>query len=209
MLLYCVRHGESVYNAEGRIQGQSDVPLSELGMSQADAVATAMAEVSIDVVFSSPLLRARQTAEVVAARLDVPLHFDPRLKEIHAGVFQDQRRSELEKTHAEELARWRSEDLDYAIPGGETRRELMARGRLAFESIARSGHEQIAVIAHGRLLVVTLKHLVGIAPDEPPVALENGSITTIAFNGGQRFHAERWNQIDHLDGVGRSSSGDL
>jgi broad specificity phosphatase PhoE len=208
MRLYCVRHGESVYNAEGRIQGQSDVPLSDLGLRQGVAVAEALRGCGVDAVFSSPLQRASRTAELVRDELGIPLFFDDRLKEVHAGIFQDQIRRDLENSHPQELARWKSEDLDYAIPGGETRRQLMTRGREALEEIARSNHQHVAVISHGRLLVVTLKHLLGLAPKDAPVALDNGSITTLVVNDGQ-FNVDQWNCIDHLAHVGLAGKGDL
>ncbi|KKK94352.1 hypothetical protein LCGC14_2683730, partial [marine sediment metagenome] len=66
MLLYCIRHGESTYNAEGRIQGQSDVPLSELGRRQGEAVAAALRAEPVEAIYSSPLRRAMQTAEPLA-----------------------------------------------------------------------------------------------------------------------------------------------
>ncbi len=131
------------------------------------------------------------------------------MKEIHAGVFQGQRREDLERTHPDELARWRSEDLDYAIPGGETRRQLTTRGRAMLVSVARGPHRRAAVVAHGRLLVVTIKDLVGRAPQDPPVSLENGSITTLVVNEDGGFQVDRWNQVDHLKGVGLAGSGDL
>jgi broad specificity phosphatase PhoE len=209
MWIYCVRHGESVYNAEGRIQGQSDVPLSALGLRQGEAVAQALDSVSLDAIYSSPLIRAKKTAEILAEGVGVAISYDDRLKEIHAGIFQDQRRADLEKTHPRELALWRSEDLDFAIPGGETRRQLMTRGRAILEEVASNGHQRAAVVAHGRLLVVTIKYLVGLAPSDPPISLENGSITTLAFDPEDGFRVEQWNCADHLQDVGLAGKGDL
>jgi broad specificity phosphatase PhoE len=208
MRIYCVRHGESVYNSEGRIQGQADVPLSELGVRQGEAVAQALRAVAFDAIYSSPLIRAKKTAEILAEHVDVPITFDDRLQEINAGVFQHQRRVDLEKSHPVELERWRSEDLDYAIPGGETRRQLMTRGRESLESIARQGHQHAAVVAHGRLLVVTIKYLVGLSPQDPPISLENGSITTLSHDANG-FKVEQWNRSDHLLNVGLAGKGDL
>jgi 2,3-bisphosphoglycerate-dependent phosphoglycerate mutase len=209
MLLYCVRHGESLYNAEGRVQGQSDVALSEFGRSQSAAVAEALAEKSLDALYSSPLRRAMETAEVVARRTGLPIQTDPRLKEVNAGIFQDRLRADLQREFPEELSRWTSEDLDYVIPGGESRRQLIARGRAALEAIARENLQHVAVIAHGRLLTVALKNLVGLAPEDYPRSLENGSITTIRCDGAGRFEVLDWDRVDHLDGVGLAGSGDL
>jgi len=209
MLLYCIRHGESLYNAEGRVQGQSDVALSEFGRRQGEAVAAALAEKPLDAIYSSPLRRALETAEQVARRTGLPVRTDPRLKEVDAGIFQDRLRAELEREFPEELARWRSEDLDYVIPGGESRRQLIARGRAALEAIAREDHRHVAVIAHGRLLTVSLKNLVGLAPADPPHSLQNGSITVVRCNTADRFEVVAWDRVDHLGSVGLGGGGDL
>ena len=98
MILYLIRHGESTYNAERRIQGQSDVPLSELGLRQSRAVAEAMAGVAVDAIYASPLQRAYTVARDIAARHDLPIRTDDRLKEISVGVFQDRLRTDLKSS---------------------------------------------------------------------------------------------------------------
>ena len=208
MLFYCVRHGESSYNAEGRIQGQSDVPLSDLGRLQGEAVAAELAKSPIEAVFSSPLRRALQTAEPLAEALNLPIQTDLRLMEIHAGIFQDQLRSDLPKLHPREWACWQSGDPDFAIPGGETRRRLMQRGREAFESIRESGHQQVAVITHGGLLAAALKSLLEIPAERHPFVLQNGSITRLAWTQVEP-KLFSFGQINHLNGIGVSGSGDL
>lgn len=210
MILYCVRHGESDYNAQGRIQGQSDVPvLSELGQRQSEAVAAALAGLPIEAIYASPLRRAVQTAEAIARVLHVPIRTDPRLREIHVGVFQDRLRSDLEKNHAEALAEWLSGAPDFVIPGGESRSQLARRGREALEAILRAGLAQAVVVAHGGVLVSTIKSLLGIPLQDPPLALENGSITTLAADGDGRVELLALNQVDHLAGAGRGGIGDL
>ncbi len=208
MLFYCVRHGESSYNAEGRIQGQSDVPLSDLGRLQGKAVAAELAKAPIKAVFSSPLRRALQTAEPLAEALNLPIQTDPRLMEIHAGIFQDQLRSDLPELYPQEWACWQSGDPDFAIPGGETRRRLMQRGREAFESIRELGHQQIAVITHGGLLAAALKALLEIPAERHPFVLQNGSITRLAWTQVEP-KLFTFGQVDHLNGIGVSGGGDL
>jgi len=208
MLLYCVRHGESTYNALGRIQGQSDVPLSDTGRRQGEAVAAALAGLPIEALYASPLRRAIQTAQPVADALGLPIQTDPRLKEIHAGVFQDRLRSELDQRFPEELARWHSGDPDYALPGGETRRRLMERGRAAFEAILQTGHERVAVISHGGLIAAAFKSLLEIPAGRHPFNFYNGSISQLAVTDG-RVRLLTLNQVDHLREAGQSSSGDL
>ena len=121
MILYIIRHGESAYNAEHRIQGQLDPPLSPLGIRQAEALAHWARGESFDALYSSPLARAADTAGRLAAAIGLTPIFDDRLRELNAGVFQGLRKDELPDRYAQALARWRSQDPDYRIPGGESR----------------------------------------------------------------------------------------
>jgi 2,3-bisphosphoglycerate-dependent phosphoglycerate mutase len=209
MFLYLIRHGESVYNAEGRLQGHSDVPLSELGRRQGQAVAECLAGRPIEALYSSPLPRAYQTAEILAARLHLPILTDDRLKEINVGIFQGRLRRELDQMYPAEMARWVTEDPDYVLPGGESRRQVIERGRAAFQDIAQTERRCVAVVSHGRLLMLTLKSLLGLPSKEPPFSLQNGSITTLNYTASGRFELVALDQVDHLRGIGLSGSGDL
>lgn len=86
---YFLRHGETFYNREGRMQGQSDAPLSDLGLAQAEQAAAVLAEQPIERIVSSPLSRATRTAEASARRLGLPVEHDPALMEAHFGIYQD------------------------------------------------------------------------------------------------------------------------
>src|SRR5690348_1991377 len=107
MLIYCIRHGESCYNAEGRLQGQSHTPLSPLGLRQADAVAAALADKPIEAIYTSPLPRAAQTAAAVAGPHKLTPVTDPRLMEINVGLFQDLLHAEIADRYPAETALWR------------------------------------------------------------------------------------------------------
>jgi broad specificity phosphatase PhoE len=209
MILYCVRHGESTYNAEGRIQGQSDVPLSELGLRQGRAVASALADYPIDVIYSSPLKRAHDTAQMASATLGLDVQTDDRLMELNAGVFQDKLRSELAELYPDELARWVAGDPDFVIPGGESRDDLSRRGVEVLREIGTRGHAHTAVITHGRLLITTVKALLGMSLEAEPQSLQNGSITRIELNGSSQPKLIAIDQVEHLAGVGLAGRGDL
>lgn len=210
MIFYCVRHGESTHNAEGRLQGQSNVPgLSELGQRQAQAAAEVLAAYPVEAIYSSPLRRALETADIISRRIGLPVQTDPRLQEIDVGLFQDQRRSDVERLYPRELAGWLSGDPDFRLPGGESRNDLARRGCEALEAIARSSHEHAVVVSHGGLIVTVLKTLMGIPLSEPPLALENGSITRFAWDGSGPVEILGLNEIDHLHGIGLGGIGDL
>ncbi len=209
MLLYCVRHGESTYNAEGRIQGQSDVPLSQLGRRQSEAAAQWLASLPIEAVYSSPLRRALQTAESIAEKHGLRVQPDPRLMELNAGVFQGKLRSDLAAIYPHEFGRWLGGDEDFVIPHGESRRQLSLRGCEAFRAIAAAGHSEAVIVTHGGLLSVTLRSLLNLSEPLPPFSLHNGSITRVMVDDRGRFALLALNEVEHLDQIGASRGGDL
>lgn len=208
MILYCIRHGESTFNAEGRVQGHLDVRLSDLGRRQAEAVAQVLAKQPVEVVYASPLQRALETAEIITREVRAEICIDPRLKEINVGIFQGRLRSEINQLYPKEIALWDSEDLDYVVPGGESRNQLKERGLAAFQSIFQTKYEHAVVVSHGRLLIATLKALLGIPIQEPPFSLQNGSITTLAVCD-DRVDLLALASTTHLGQVGLSGNGDL
>ena len=208
MLLYCIRHGESAFNAEGRIQGHLNVPLSELGRRQGEALAQTLAGLPIRAVYSSPLARALDTAEPIARALGLDVQVEPELIEIRVGIFQGNRRDELERIYPAEFARWKSGDPDFVIPGGESRRELMRRGTAAIRAIAARTHDRVVVVSHGAILAAALKTLLEIPARRNPFLLENASISRVEIDGDLvRLHS--LNQVDHLREVGLAGGGDL
>jgi 2,3-bisphosphoglycerate-dependent phosphoglycerate mutase len=200
VLLFLIRHGESIFNREGRVQGQSDVELSPLGLRQADAIAECLASVGIDAVYSSPLKRAMQTAEPVGARLGLGVQTDERLKELNAGVFQGLLWSEIEARFPKEVGLWRGEQPDSAIPGGESRRDLMIRGAAVLKAIREQPYRKVAVIAHGGILQSALKALLQIPAELNPFSLFNGSISRLAWEGSIKVLTV--NELDHLRKAG-------
>ena len=210
MRQYLVRHGESVFNVESRVQGQADVSLSELGRLQADALAawtrSLPADVTIDEIWSSPLTRARETATAMAAALGLSLQIEQGLAELHAGIFQGHLWAELEAAFPEEVACWRSGDADYAIPGGESRAGLAARGRAALEKLAQRPARHMIVVAHGGVLTAALGSLLGRthpllaqAAERPFTklpALANASLTLLDWPGPELV---AFNETGHLD----------
>jgi broad specificity phosphatase PhoE len=85
---YFLRHGQTKWNAEGRFQGHTDIALNDVGLSQAHDAATILARCPVELIVASPLIRARQTAEIVARHLGKPLLMDDALKERHFGAFE-------------------------------------------------------------------------------------------------------------------------
>jgi probable phosphoglycerate mutase len=210
MLLYCIRHGESTFNAQGRIQGQANPPLSDLGMWQSEALAAAFATIEIDAVYASPLERAAATARPLAAALGLVVRPLDGLMELNAGIFQGKSWHEIHDEHPQEAALWASHDPDYRIPGGESRRDLMLRGHQALETIRSEGSQRAAVVSHGGILAAALKSLLGIPAERNPFSFYNASISQVNWDAQVKLLT--LNQIDHLrraQGEFDTRSGDL
>lgn len=144
-----IRHAESSWNACRRWQGQADPPLTARGREQARALARTLADRSLDVLLSSDLARALETARIVGAPHGLVPEADPRLRELDVGRWSGLHREQIEAQDAERLARFRAGDPDARPPGGETRREIRRRVRAALAEIAaRHAGRRVAVVTH-------------------------------------------------------------
>lgn len=150
-LLYLVRHGETTFNAEGRIQGHLDAPLTKLGVRQAEMIAHRLSGETFTAVYSSDLARARTTAEIIAAPHGLPVQTTPLLREANLGVVQGLTRDEIAERFPEALHIWRREPASRRPPGAESLEEVVARCAEFLEIIAREhgSDENIFVAGHG------------------------------------------------------------
>ncbi len=157
-----VRHGQSTGNAQGIHQGQSDFPLSEQGREQARALAARWAAqgVRYDRLITSPLARARQTAEILAAALGILIETDPLWMERHAGKLQG---LPLDDPAAKALETPFFTPYVHVGQTGESELELMARGARAVQSLIDRGPGRYLVVSHGALLNRALFSIMGIA----------------------------------------------
>ncbi|HOC88610.1 MAG TPA: histidine phosphatase family protein, partial [bacterium] len=146
--LIAVRHGETDFNAERRMQGHLDVPLSETGRVQAQAAAARLADESIDKIYSSDLQRALETARIIHEGREIELVTDLRLREFHMGTFQGMTLSEAREKHGDAWERFFIHDADFALPGGQSRNQKQVEIASFMEEVVRSQ-------AGGRMLVVT------------------------------------------------------
>ena len=147
--IHLARHGETDWNRELRWQGHADPPLNALGRQQARALAESLTKMRIAAVYSSDLLRASETAEIVAGRLEVPLHVDAARRELAVGSWQGQTLAELGARHAEAVARW-EESGEHGWEEGESHAEMAARVLDAIRSIAAEHvGQEILVVSHG------------------------------------------------------------
>ena len=152
-LLFAVRHGETEWNLTGKQQGHLDSPLTPTGVQQACALGAGLAGRGIEVIYSSDLGRAMQTAQIIAARLALPVHPDERLRERHLGTMQGLTKTVFRNTHPAEYAAFDSGDPEYRFPGGESARERYERSVLCGTDLAiRHPGQRVLIVAHGGVL---------------------------------------------------------
>ena len=156
--LLLIRHGETAWNAEHRIQGTLDIPLSPLGMLQSARLADCLANEPIEAVYSSGQSRAWLTAAPLAARLGLQVIGEPRLRERSFGVFEGLTLDEIAARYPAEFIRWRERDPAWRPEGGESGQQLIDRVMSAVTEIgARHQNQTVALVSHGGVLDVVYR----------------------------------------------------
>lgn len=184
-----VRHGNTGWNVEKRAQGHSHNPLNEIGFKQAEEVGKRLAKESWDVMISSDLLRAKQTAEIIASHVDMPILYDQRIREIGRG--------QLEGTIVEDRVKRWGEDWRKLDLGEETAEQLRARGvDFVQEVLEKYKGKKVLVVTHGKLLLETLHEL---CPDITDLddPIHNCSVTVLQ-QVDSRLNYLLYNCIAHL-----------
>lgn len=168
MHILLVRHGETAWNREGRYQGRTDIPLSPDGEAQVKALGARLAHVAIVRAVSSPLVRAKSTAEAILANRStaVPLELDAGLVEISHGGWEGKLSTDVEAAHAEMLGAWRTRpDRDVpAGPGAETLGDVEARAWPVLERVTRGlgADDTLLLAAHDAVNRVLLCRILGL-----------------------------------------------
>ncbi len=157
-MILLARHGETAENRERRFQGQKDVPLNETGRAQARALAERAAAETIAALYTSPLVRARETAEIVGERIGLEPRPDERLKEVDVGEWQDRLKDDVEREDPEGWAAFRRAGDDFRFPGGESLREQQDRVIAALVDITQARELPALVVCHRGAIRCALAH---------------------------------------------------
>jgi probable phosphoglycerate mutase len=198
-----IRHGETDWNVEKRLQGHYDVALNAEGRHQAAALGRALRDEPLDAVFSSDLQRARDTAQAIAAARGMAVQIDPGLRERCFGAFEGLIHSEISERYPADFAAWKQRDLDARYTAGErqaeTLREFAARAMASLTRLAsREGHRRIAVVSHGGVLDTLYRHAHELGYERARnFDVLNASINRLTWDGA-RFHVLQWADVTHL-----------
>ncbi|MDV6378319.1 histidine phosphatase family protein [Sporosarcina sp. GW1-11] len=165
-----VRHGVTAWNKEGRVQGNSNIPLDEEGIATAEKLARRLAAEEWDIIFTSPMTRARQTADILATELHIEVVEDHRLRERSGGLIEGTTEQERQQKWG---LKWRELDLQ-----SETAESVVARGmEFVKEQIKRNSNQRILVVSHGSFLKRIIMALMG--DQKYAITIDNTSLTVI------------------------------
>lgn len=204
MRLLLIRHGESSANAEGRLQGRLDFSLSERGRRESERLADRLAQLSIAALYASPLRRARETAEIVAQRLDIAVVEHADLMERDVGAMTGLTREEI-VAQFPQYARARIDVREVEVDGFELDEPFAERVAHVIAAIV-SGHsnETVAVVTHGGVIGSYMRQSLGMPLSRRgPFAIDNASITTFEVDEAPRPRVQviGLNDTCHLDGL--------
>lgn len=197
--LFLVRHGQTDWNKQGRFQGHTDVPLNRRGRQQAAALADYLATAGIEVIYSSDLVRARETAQPLAQAAKIPLQTEGRLREMSFGRLEGLTAAQIEARYPDHFPAYRQDSVNTPPPGGESFQQMLQRVGRALEDLAAANEaKKVLVTAHGGSLKALLCYLLELDPHQRwRLILNNGSVTILRWQRRGAF-LERLNDTSHL-----------
>ncbi len=201
--LCLVRHGETDWNAQCRIQGNTDIDLNDLGRQQAELAGRALAKTGFQALYSSDLKRAWNTAVIIGRHLGLEPQPLPQLRERDYGFFEGMTYSDARRLHPEDFARYERRDPQYDFGTGENLETLLARvSKALLQILAEHPGETVAVVVHGGVLDVAWRFF----KDRPLTQRRDFGIPNAGLNwvchDGQRWQIEDWGQTEHLHDSG-------
>jgi len=196
--LILIRHGETEWNAQGRYQGQSDVPLSDLGMQQAELLAERLMDLKIDAIYTSDLKRAWMTATTIAKNHNLKINPEPRLRELKFGILEGLTFDEAESQYPEMIRAW-LDDFNNTPLDAETIQTFNARIVSLMESLKQEHNGQVVLlVGHGGSLSEILRVVLGLSREKRwYLELENASLSEIAI-ADEYISLKRLNDTCHL-----------
>ena len=184
-LLYVVRHGQTEWNLEGRLQGRLNSDLTATGRAHADANGQLLSDFGVDKLLASPLGRTRATAHIINGYLDLPLDLDERLVERDCGDWSG---LTLEQARERNPRIWDSRDEDpfhYRPPGGENLVDMLSRVAPLLNELSQSQHERVVLISHGVMARAILTHFFDLPPAQAnAVKQPNNLMYRVSFDAG-------------------------
>ena len=197
--ILAIRHGETMWNVDTRIQGHLDIGLNDTGRWQAERLGMALKDESITAIYASDLSRAHDTALAVSRRTGVPVQAEPGLRERSFGEFEGRTFAEIETELPEQAKRWRKRDPSFTPAGGESLLMLEARVlSVAARLAAQHPGEQIALFAHGGVIDILYRAATRLDLQAARTwALGNTAVNRLLWSP-EGFSLVGWADVQHL-----------
>ena len=201
---WVIRHGETLWNASGQAQGHTDIQLNEEGRSQAQQLAQRLKGLNFSALYSSDLMRARETAQIASALLEgepLSLLLEPRLREIDVGHFSGKNWREIHADFPEYYESLRADPWGTRRPGGESMADLYARVQNALLELSeRHSGERVLIFTHGGVVRVAVSLALGGGLQDvwARLSIENTSITRMLY-GAEGGKLLSYNDVAHLE----------
>lgn len=198
-----IRHGETDWNVDKRLQGHTDIGLNATGQRQAALLGQALADEPLDAVFASDLQRARDTAQALAQRQGLTVQIEPALRERCYGGFEGLRHDEIAARYPQDYIAWKAREMDVRYPAGErvaeTMCEFSARAVAALTGLLAAGrYRKIAVVTHGGVLECIYRWAKQTGFAQPrDFDIFNASVNRLQWDG-ERLHVRQWADVAHL-----------
>lgn len=207
--ILAIRHGETAWNVDTRLQGHLDIPLNEVGLRQAQQLAHSLAQGdAIDAVYASDLSRAFSTAQAIAQRVGQSVHPHMGLRERHFGVFQGRTFAQIEAELPEQAWHWRKRTPDWTPPqGGESLIALRTRIVATVDELAaRHPGQHIVIVAHGGVLDILYRAATRLDLQAPRTwSLTNTAVNRLLWTP-QGLSLVGWGDTSHLDALGQDET---
>ncbi len=207
--ILAIRHGETAWNVDTRLQGHLDIPLNEVGLRQAQHLAQALLQrETIDAIYASDLSRAHTTAQAIAQALGLTVKMHPGLRERHFGAFQGRTYAEIETELPEHAWHWRKRTPDWTPPeGGESLITLRERIVATVDELAaQHPGQQVVMVAHGGVLDILYRAATRLELQAPRTwQLTNTSVNRLLWTP-QGLSLVGWGDTTHLDALAKDES---
>jgi broad specificity phosphatase PhoE len=196
--LILVRHGETLWNRENRIQGHTDVELSDYGRMQVEKLALSMVKDKIDAIYSSPLKRAYDTAQAIARfhRLDIKVEGD--LQELNHGDFESLTIQELKESHGDFVRQWFEDPASVVMPNGESLPQVQKRVWEVIRMIVDNSKNTL-VVSHGMAIMTILCKVQGLSLSQGREMFVNMASKTVVEFEDKQGVVKLFNDISHMN----------
>lgn len=209
MLIFLVRHAESTWNRQRRVQGQKDPPLSPYGRREAARLARRFKGLKFTVAYTSPLKRAYQTAQIILGKKRRAIS-EAGLMEMGLGEWEGKTVSHVEQASGDEFSKWAQNPSRVAIPGGEPFRDFVARVKRTMRAIERKHREgNVLLVCHGGVISTYATHIFNVPPDDIWLfRVRNASLTIVEIMP-TAHRIVTFNDTGHLTGLRESKRSEV